>query len=341
MDDCYHGLKDGQMIAFDRSFRGHYFSDKECQALLRGESLEVHNIQGRRGVYAVRGCLKYDSYWNKWKFDTECMVPNNPEYDYEKGVNQGIYQMNQVEESFVLDDKDIEGISFDDIRSEIHRMPSMDMSPFKHITEDLPIHSVANHRYTSVSDVQMDVMDEEIVSDVPELHKEDTDVLYRQDSVLDNVSSIVDMDAAVDLAIHANAKKTKDEGEEDVIYRPRWMEDELSEEDEFVVLDDVDPLGEMEDTDDDLLDAELQMMESDVNPDESEPLNIQTDQDVFQSGSVDSQDENSGKPLSADLSDYFSDDEYDDFDLDVLSMGPDTYLNEHEMFPDMEERDAE
>lgn len=58
-EDMWRGTWNGELVEFDRNFRGHYFSDEECMALCRGEMLEVHNLGGQRGMlYAVRGMLQ-------------------------------------------------------------------------------------------------------------------------------------------------------------------------------------------------------------------------------------------------------------------------------------------
>lgn len=58
-EDVWRGTWNGELIEFDRNFRGHHFSDEECMALCRGDMLEVHNLGGQRGMlYAVRGMLQ-------------------------------------------------------------------------------------------------------------------------------------------------------------------------------------------------------------------------------------------------------------------------------------------
>ena len=55
----YHGSWKGEPVEFSRMFRGHRFTDAECQALCRDEVLEVCHLKGKDGIpYAVRGKLE-------------------------------------------------------------------------------------------------------------------------------------------------------------------------------------------------------------------------------------------------------------------------------------------
>lgn len=55
--DRWSGVWHGQDVSFERLFRGHYFSDDECRALCRGETLDLTLDRGDGSTYAFRGCL--------------------------------------------------------------------------------------------------------------------------------------------------------------------------------------------------------------------------------------------------------------------------------------------
>lgn len=93
MDTFYHGTYAGHAICFLKSFRGHDFSDSECRALCDGCEIEIHNLKGKYGVYAVRGALTGDSYFDglmakfrkgeserKLSFNVEEVIPNNKDF---------------------------------------------------------------------------------------------------------------------------------------------------------------------------------------------------------------------------------------------------------------------
>lgn len=164
MDELYQGLQHGRPIEFSRVFRGHRFTDKECEALVQGSCIEVHNIHGKRGVYAVEGKLIYDKFWKKWKFDTVRTIPNQVDYDFEKQSKHDIYHVDtSVDDVVELNDDDLIGISFDEIRSEIQHMPSVKLSPFKELTASLSQTLRGETGYVTKSDIAMDV----IVSEEP------------------------------------------------------------------------------------------------------------------------------------------------------------------------------
>lgn len=54
--EMFHGMFRGEPVEFSRAFRGHRFTDEECEALCRGESLRVHVNHGTAG-YDVLGAL--------------------------------------------------------------------------------------------------------------------------------------------------------------------------------------------------------------------------------------------------------------------------------------------
>lgn len=60
--DMYTGKWNGVPIEFDRMFRGHRFSDGECEALCRGETIDVHNVGTSDIKYSVAGFLEASPY---------------------------------------------------------------------------------------------------------------------------------------------------------------------------------------------------------------------------------------------------------------------------------------
>ena len=50
----YRGVWQGQSVSFDRVFRGHRLTDAECEALCRGESIEVYHLGHPEARYGVR-----------------------------------------------------------------------------------------------------------------------------------------------------------------------------------------------------------------------------------------------------------------------------------------------
>lgn len=119
----YHGRWRGEDISFNREFRGHIFTDEECAALCRGERIEVHNIRGSRGTYAVQGRLARVNLGllSSVKFDVIDVVPNNPHYQYGMPLfnltlstreSRPTEKKYADEEDVVLNDDDIEGIYF-------------------------------------------------------------------------------------------------------------------------------------------------------------------------------------------------------------------------------------
>lgn len=86
--EMYHGIWDGHKVEFERVFRGYRFSDEECEALCRGEMLEVHGLE-RDGVkYSVAGCLRESSFagfstdFVSVKFKVDHTISYNPEYQF-------------------------------------------------------------------------------------------------------------------------------------------------------------------------------------------------------------------------------------------------------------------
>lgn len=120
-DDYYEGFFQGKKYRFPRMFRGYRFSDEECRALFAGNRVEVHNIHGRKGIYAVQGCLKGEhldlisgQYDNAYFYVID-LVPNKRSFSF----GMPLYNLDGVdkpiEKSVDLTDDDLEGISFEDI----------------------------------------------------------------------------------------------------------------------------------------------------------------------------------------------------------------------------------
>lgn len=78
----YSGFWHGRPVTFPRDFRGHRFSDEECEALCKGQRIEVHNIQGMNCKYAVQGRLQVQDIGlgPSVRFVVIDTVPNNPDY---------------------------------------------------------------------------------------------------------------------------------------------------------------------------------------------------------------------------------------------------------------------
>ena len=114
-EEKYEGFWNGVPVSFKRNFRGHRFTDEECSALCRGERIEVHNIKGKYGTYAVQGCLSSldMGFYTLFKFDAIDTVPNNPDFKYGMPLFE-LHSPNEEEEEVVLDDSDLDGIQFEE-----------------------------------------------------------------------------------------------------------------------------------------------------------------------------------------------------------------------------------
>lgn len=56
--EMYQGIWQGKTVVFDRTFRGHYFTDAECAALCRGEDIVVQDLGRGLSRYSVLGRLQ-------------------------------------------------------------------------------------------------------------------------------------------------------------------------------------------------------------------------------------------------------------------------------------------
>lgn len=122
-EETFHGFWCGEEVTFPRVFRGYRFTDEECIGLCYGETIEVHNIDGKCGKYGVRGKLAKSKWFGEIRFEAEDVFLNNPDYRYEKGgvapvvskkdeVYNGYAVVDEQEEDVALTDEDLHGISF-------------------------------------------------------------------------------------------------------------------------------------------------------------------------------------------------------------------------------------
>lgn len=64
--DRYSGTWNGKQVSFKRSWGGHTFTDAECEALLRGEEIEILGLVSKSGsTYGVKGRLAELDYQGK------------------------------------------------------------------------------------------------------------------------------------------------------------------------------------------------------------------------------------------------------------------------------------
>lgn len=231
-EEKYHGIWQGESIEFKRNFRGHRFTDEECQALCRGENIEVHNIEGKYGVYAVQGHLTSLNmgFYTLYKFDAIDTVPNKPDFKYGMPLFE-LHSYTDDEDAVVLDDSDLTGIEFEESYESSESVPmekSVNEPVNDSVDEDEISRESADAALSEDDDVFVDVSDESDKSDDDKVtNLEDVD--YGVDDWLD------DEDLFSDKAIEAmNAGKEKNYQDDDF--------DELDEEfsSVFVVpLDDV------------------------------------------------------------------------------------------------------
>lgn len=122
-EETFHGFWCGEEVTFPRVFRGYRFTDEECIGLCYGETMEVHNIDGKYGKYGVRGKLAKSKWFGEVRFEAEEVLLNNPDYRYEKGgvapvvskkdeAYNGYAVVDEQEEDIALTDEDLHGISF-------------------------------------------------------------------------------------------------------------------------------------------------------------------------------------------------------------------------------------
>ena len=261
MDEVYQGLQHGRPIEFSRVFRGHRFTDRECEALAQGSCIAVHNIHGKRGVYAVEGKLIYDEFWKKWKFDTVRMIPNQVDYDFEKQSKHDIYHVDtSVDDVVELNDDDLIGISFDEIRSEIQHMPSVKLSPLKELTASLSQELRRETGYVTKSDIAMDV----VVSEEPlqeEMQQETNtshgltssepsvqEPMQTSQEVINTVTN-TPMQSSAKNEIVEEQEDIDGEGVQDVMSQEFVSDIDEDSDDGFAIVEDTDALDEMSEED--------------------------------------------------------------------------------------------
>ena len=261
MDEVYQGLQHGRPIEFSRVFRGHRFTDRECEALVQGSCIAVHNIHGKRGVYAVEGKLIYDEFWKKWKFDTVRMIPNQVDYDFEKQLKHDIYHVDtSVDDVVELNDDDLIGISFDEIRSEIQHMPSVKLSPLKELTASLSQELGRETGYVTKSDIAMDV----VVSEEPlqEEMRQETNTSHGLTSSEPSVQEPMQtsqevINTVTNPPMQSSAKNEMveeqeaidGEGVQDVMSQEFVSDIDEDSDDGFAIVEDTDALDEMSEED--------------------------------------------------------------------------------------------
>lgn len=261
MDEVYQGLQHGRPIEFSRVFRGHRFTDRECEALVQGSCIAVHNIHGKRGVYAVEGKLIYDKFWKKWKFDTVRMIPNQVDYDFEKQSKHDIYHVDtSVDDVVELNDDDLIGISFDEIRSEIQHMPSVKLSPLKELTASLSQELRRETGYVTKSDIAMDVvvseepLQEEMQQETNTSHgltSSEPSVQEPMQTSQEVISTVTNppMQSSAKNEIVEEQEAIDGEGVQDVMSQEFVSDIDEDSDDGFAIVEDTDALDEMSEED--------------------------------------------------------------------------------------------
>lgn len=82
--EYFTGKWRGRDVRFRRTFRGHRFSDAECEALCAGNRIEVHNLEGKNGSYAVQGMLASEDslFGQRVVFKVIDTVPNRVNFRF-------------------------------------------------------------------------------------------------------------------------------------------------------------------------------------------------------------------------------------------------------------------
>ena len=205
----YSGYWCGEMISFKREFRGHVFTDEECEALLAGQLVEVHNIQGKRGRYAVQGKLsRVDrGFMSLVKFDVLDTIPNNPNHKF----GMPLYDLHpkaviQTSEDVDLNDNDLDGIYFGDMADVMRDAKAYqeqqlmaaeaalaalhdENEDYLNIADENPYGDFEEHELFGVSDEISDsVPDNEVSADVVmDFSDEDYDDFDDEDIMFDDI----------------------------------------------------------------------------------------------------------------------------------------------------------
>lgn len=59
-DRYYEDVWQGSKVKLDREYRGHYLSTRECAALFRGRSIEIHGLRRGHTTYSIECRLEAD-----------------------------------------------------------------------------------------------------------------------------------------------------------------------------------------------------------------------------------------------------------------------------------------
>lgn len=256
--DMYHGVRAGVQIAFDRVFRGYRFTDDECAALVAGDRIEVHNLQGTRGVYAVEGKLNYNSLLQKYRFETENVIPNNPEYVFQKGVGQGIYRSAEVMESIHLSDDDLKGISFHEQDLRLGVMPEKECpSKIRDIFREVQNMPEMTRIVNSGLEIERDIVVEDIMEEPLIVKSEVLDQMDEMNGLDRKHEDLTRMPMSHTETIQHQMKQgdTFEFSDTPVVDNDLLYDDDFGEEeDPFVIVEDVDPYpyGESDMFNDDL-----------------------------------------------------------------------------------------
>lgn len=111
----YHGTWLGMNVDIKRMFRGHYLTDEECAELCRGGLIEIHNIAGEYGKYAVvcRLARQFFAGVETCSVKAADTVPNRPDYS-DTELHRYLPQTEEHDESIEFTDDDLRGIYFEE-----------------------------------------------------------------------------------------------------------------------------------------------------------------------------------------------------------------------------------
>lgn len=360
MSECdviyYEGVWNGEPAYFNRTFRGHLFTIDECRALMKGEAVQVHGLQGRGTVYAVEGQLSSSGIRLDGKlmlqFHSEKVVPNNP--DYEFGRATSIYDLLEPEQhafeesvaqdetipEVVLDDSDLEGISFETEPSSVdwpefdRKVPFMkqisnmldnELAQFRHGTfgQTKP---TENQSHTRVSDKPVDANSQQ-TNTYAEKEDMEHDVRVSQSVVMEESVSVepvtenVGFEEVPDFLEELSLDDIQNDiqsGFEDEM-RDSWQNPFDTEEDAtdasvFVAVEDEDPFAG-------LSDEEIDMAEGREPTEVEEPLPEATSVSMSEQDIVVNEQpvEHRTAMIRENYPDFFRDDEYDDDVADIVS----------------------
>ena len=128
--EYYEGVFHGQHVRFKRVFRGHRFSDRECQALCQGLKIPIYDLVMRGRLYAVAGELEPDRFSGgkdgAMMFRQMDIIPNDK--------SETIESLNQSRNESLIDrftvDKDLLTDGFSDgVDAQLAAMIASDVLP--------------------------------------------------------------------------------------------------------------------------------------------------------------------------------------------------------------------